>query len=191
MFSTRNHSQTLARRTVALAIFVSFVWQLGSCSCGCFEHNAWVLMLVSNEHSIQHEHEHEHHKDHEHGHEHEHGHGHEHHKVHEHEHYNEHGHEHEYREQLASNTARDSVLDHMSCEHDHEKCVSGQSTYVDNSRTDLVGGSLRLSGLGNAFPLAICQIQPPALPCPGSINLLGGPVNFYQHGRSALQVYLI
>jgi hypothetical protein len=53
MFLIHKQSKPRFDRFIALAIVVSFAWQLGGCPCGCFEHNAWVLMLVSNEHSIE------------------------------------------------------------------------------------------------------------------------------------------
>jgi hypothetical protein len=51
MFPFHKQSKSRLMRLVAVAILASFTWQLGSCPCGCFEHNAWVQMFVSNEHA--------------------------------------------------------------------------------------------------------------------------------------------
>jgi hypothetical protein len=156
MFPIHNQSRTRFVRFVAVAILVSFTWQLGSCPCGCFEHNAWVQMFVSNEHAeVPHD------------------------------------------EQSHAFTRNDSPADYrlitslLACEHDHERCNGGQTSYLNISRTDSLGGASRTVIQGVACSVHFGHHRC-TVPIVSQFNQHRCPVeNLFQHSRSALQVYLI
>ncbi|MEP3478572.1 MAG: hypothetical protein ABJZ55_04935 [Fuerstiella sp.] len=66
-------------RAASWLVMVGFVFQMGSVSCGCFEHNGWVLLFLDGDHDqagtrvashqsegVQHGHSHSHAGDHAH-----------------------------------------------------------------------------------------------------------------------------
>jgi hypothetical protein len=157
MFPFHKQSKSSLIRLVAVAILASFTWQLGSCPCGCFEHNAWVLLFVSSEHTEEADHDH----------------------------------------QPDRHLEMDlQATDHMAswllaCEHNHERCIGGQISYIDNSRSDLLGGNSRSVILQVAGHLSIGHFRP-TVPYTSQVTQHRSPVeNPFQHSRSALQVYLI